>query len=150
MSLLRLHVAAFAVAMALATGCGASTKPTLNVLSVHQSPARRDMVVYVEVVNPAARPIKLQKLQYTFASAGTPAGASPAATGEVELGARLVAAGAAVVVEVPLPIDALEIAGDNLILAGRLFAEQDRIIRRFDVEAEVATPIERDWDHLAP
>src|SRR5438105_3184316 len=105
MSFIRLHLTALAAAVALAaTACASSPRPTFNVLSVQKRPGttgarpHRNMVVYVEVVNPAARPIKLQKLQYTFASAST-----PTTRGEVELGARLVAAGAAVVVEVPLP-----------------------------------------------
>ncbi len=147
MSSFRLHLAALVAAAGLAaSGCAASTQPTFNVLSVQKrnpnqvgTPARRDMVVYVEVVNPARRPIKLQKLQYTFASAG-----APTARGEVELGARLVAAGAAVVVEVPLLAGMMPVAGETLTLAGRLFAEQDRIVRSFAVEAELAAPVERD------
>lgn len=75
MSFLRLHLARLALSLAalVAVGCGASTRQAqLNVLSVEQAAAPdRDMVVYVEVVNNAARPMRLQRLQYTFASAGT-------------------------------------------------------------------------------
>ena len=133
MSRLRLHLAAAAVAIGLAgtAGCASSTRPTVNVLSVRPATSAKRSIVYVEVVNPAARPIKLQKLQYTFAASG-----GPAARGVVELGARLVAAGAAVVVEVPLD-EGVFPAGQLVTLAGKLWAEQDTIVRSFEVEAEL-------------
>ncbi len=141
MSFLRLHLARLALSLAalVAVGCGASTRQAqLNVLSVEQAAAPdRDMVVYVEVVNNAARPMRLQRLQYTFASAGT-----ATTHGELELGERLVEAGSAVVVEVPLPV-ADAALGATLTLAGKLWAEQDQIVRTFAVAAEVATPVER-------
>jgi hypothetical protein len=140
MSFIRLHVVVVAVVGLFAlSGCPASRQAQLNVLSVEQaSTPDRDMVVYVEVVNNAARPMRLQRLQYTFAAAGT-----ETTHGELELGARLVDAGSAVVVEVPLPL-ADAALGTTLTLAGKLWAEQDQILRSFAVAAEVATPIERE------
>ena len=145
MSLNRLHVASFLFAAAATialTGCPASHQAQLNVLSVEQaSTPNRDMVLYVEVVNHAKRPMRLQRLQYTFAPSGS--NARPAKLElELELGQRLVEAGSAVVVEVPLPI-ADAALGDTLTLAGKLWAEQDQILRSFAVTAEVATPVER-------
>lgn len=139
MSSHRLHIAAVLIAGSLfagaGTGCRASQQAQLNVLSVEKaSTPDRDLVVYVEVVNRAKRPMRLQRLQYTFAAAG-----STTTHGELQLGHRLVEAGSAVVVEVPLP------AGDSpqggtLTLAGKLWAEQDEILRSFKVAAEVLTP----------
>lgn len=144
MSLLRLHVATALLVGGLslggAAGCRASQQAQLNVLSVEKaSTPDRDMVVYVEVVNRAKRPMRLQRLQYTFAAAGAGAAASH---GELELGRRLVEAGAAVVVEVPLPLADAALGG-TLTLAGKLWAEQDQIMRSFAVAAEVATPVAR-------
>lgn len=142
MSFLRPHLVsaliAGAVLVGAGAGCGAARQPQLNVLSVEKAPSRgRDMVVYVEVVNHARRPMRLQRLQYTFAADG-------AATthGELELGRRLVEAGSAVVVEVPLPL-ADAALGLPLTLAGKLWAEQDEILRTFAVAAEVAAPAQQ-------
>src|SRR5829696_9726181 len=105
MSLNRLHVASFliaAVATVSLAGCPASHQAQLNVLSVEKATTpNRDMVVYVEVVNHAKRPMRLQRLQYTFAASGSHAKNTQL---ELELGQRLDEAGSAVVVEVPLPV----------------------------------------------
>ncbi len=144
MSLIRLHLASLLIAtvatLSLA-GCPASHQAQLNVLSVEKATTpSKDMVVYVEVVNRAKRPMRLQRLQYTFAPAGSHAKNSKLQL-ELELGERLVEAGAAVVVEVPLSV-ADAALGETLTLAGRLWAEQDQILRSFAVAAEVATPVE--------
>lgn len=142
MSFPRLHLAAILVAAALAlggSGCRASQQAQLNVLSVEKATTPdRDMVVYVEVVNRAKRPMRLERLQYTFAAAGT-----STTQAEIQLGRRLVEAGSAVVVEVPLPATATDAMGTTLTLAGKLWAEQDEIVRSFVVAAEVATPVDR-------
>jgi len=129
------------VALAL-VGCARSTPPTLNVLSIQRRAPRvadrgpaRTLIAYVEVVNPAPRPLTLQRLQYTFASAG-----AQSISNEVHLGAREVAAGAAVVVEVPLRFDEAPPAGEPVTLSGRLWTEQDRIVRSFQVAVEAETP----------
>jgi hypothetical protein len=140
MSLIRLHLAAIGLALVL-TGCPASHQAQLNVLSVEKATTpSKDMVVYVEVVNRAKRPMRLQRLQYTFAPAGSHAKNTKLDL-QLELGERLVEAGSAVVVEVPLPV-ADAALGDTLTLAGKLWAEQDQILRSFTVTAEVATPVE--------
>lgn len=144
MSFLRLHLVTFALAAAATlslAGCPASHQAQLNVLSVEKATTPdRDMVVYVEVVNHAKRPMRLQRLQYTFAPSGSHAKNTKLEL-ELELGERFVEAGSAVVVEVPLPV-ADAALGDTLTLAGKLWAEQDQILRSFAVTAEVATPVE--------
>ena len=84
---------------------------------------------------PAARPLELERLQYRFERSVHVAGVAPV-IGEVLL-SRTVDAGAAVVVEVPLPDDASLPRGEALLLAGRLFATQDQLRRSFDVRATV-------------
>lgn len=144
---LRLHASAALLIAALAlgstTGCRASQQAQLNVLSVEKSarstPGHRRMVAYVEVVNRAQRPMRLQRLQYTFAAAGGPR-SQPV---EIELGRRLVEAGSAIILEVPLPesaTDADAAAGATLQLDGKLWAEQDAIVRSFVVAAQIMTP----------
>jgi hypothetical protein len=142
----RLHIrsARPLLALALALGlssvaaCGAATGPQLKVLGLEQQrriEPRPQVVLYVEVVNPASRPMRLQKLQYTFA----PTGATPS-HGEVPL-TRVIDAGAAVVVEVPVSYDRAEVEpGEPMILRGKLFAELDRIERTYSVSAEVPAP----------
>ena len=88
----------------------------------------RAEIVYVQVTNPASRPMRLTKLEYRFASSG----GSTVSEGEVAL-AREVPAGAAVVVEIPLrstPDGATQ-------LRGKLIAEQDHIIKSFKVSADL-------------
>jgi hypothetical protein len=145
MSLNRLHVASLlfaAAATIVLAGCPASHQAQLNVLSVEQrTTSNRDMVLYVEVVNHAKRPMRLQRLQYAFAPSGTQNQDTKLEL-ELELNQRLVEAGSAVVVEVPLPVADAALGG-TLTLAGKLWAEQDQILRSFAVTAEVATPVER-------
>ena len=55
----RLAVAlSFALSLA---ACQSSTSPQVRVLGVHQAPASH---VFVQVTNPAQRPLRLQKLEY--------------------------------------------------------------------------------------
>jgi LEA14-like dessication related protein len=100
--------------------------PELRVLGVNDSQVHE--VVFVQVTNPASQPLKLTKLEYTFAADG-----ATLSTGEVPL-EREVAAGAAVVVEVPL-----DTAGDKATsLQGTLTGEIDQIVHTYPVEAQIA------------
>ncbi len=127
------------VAAALATtgglaACGAASQPQLKVLSVERSgqPSTRSMVLFVEVTNRDARPMHLQRLEYTFAAAG-----AHHPGGEVSL-TRVVEPGAAVVVEVPVAIDAQPWpVGERITMDGRLYCEQDQLVRSFPVTADV-------------
>jgi LEA14-like dessication related protein len=132
--------AAIAGALVLAA-CGASQQPQLKVLSVENSAITHagqaaDRVLFVEVVNPAARPLELHRLQYRFEPSVYVAGVE-AVHGEVLL-SRIVDPGAAVVVEVPLPHDDSLPLDEELMLSGRLYATQDQLQRSFDVRARVA------------
>lgn len=107
-------------------GCATTRGPEVRMLGMNSAP-RRD-VVFVQVTNPASRPMRLTKLEYTFAAHG-----STVATGEVPL-RRDVPAGAAVVVEVPLEGG----ADGELTLRGKLTAELDQVVRIFTVSATTA------------
>jgi len=127
------------LALATALGaCSAAAAPQLKVVGVEQTrrarPAR-SVVLFVEVANPAARPMRLQKLQYEFGAAGT-----RESRGEVTL-SRTVEAGAAIIVEVPVLVGAAALApGEVLTLRGKLYAELDRMVRTFTVFAQVKAP----------
>jgi hypothetical protein len=124
--MLRLAVAA-SLALALATGCHAGgASPELRVLGVHDAP---DSHVFVQVTNPARRPMRLTKLDYVFASSqGT-----TVAEGELPL-QREIPPGAVAVLEVPLDTES---TSETLQLRGRLTAELDQIVRTFKVSAQI-------------
>lgn len=113
------------VLMALAIGCTSTKSPELRVITVRNAPPHE--VVFVQVTNPAKRPMRLTKLEYTFA-----AGRSTVSEGELSL-SRDVPAGAAVVVEVPLDAE----AAGPITLRGELTAELDQVLRIFKVSAEI-------------
>jgi hypothetical protein len=119
-------LATVSLALALATGCHAAKSPELRVLGVHDAPSSH---VFVEVTNPARRPMKLTKLAYVFASASSGVTVS---SGEMPL-YREIPAGAAAVVEVPLDAE----ASDTLMLRGTLTAELDQIVRSFKLSAQI-------------
>jgi LEA14-like dessication related protein len=112
--------------LALATAaCAAHSSPQLRVLGVHDASARE--VVFVQVTNPAATPMRLTKLEYTFAAAGTTVSA-----GELAI-ERDVAAGSTIVVEVPLEGSSTK----PMMLKGTLIAELDQMVREFQVSAQI-------------
>lgn len=122
--MLRLVVA---VSLVLASvGCATTRPPELRVLGVHEARASQ---VFVQVTNPARRPMKLTKLSYVFASASDGA---TIAQGELQLH-REIPAGAAAVVEVPLEGD----ADTTLMLRGTLTAELDQVVRSFELSAQI-------------
>ena len=110
------------VCLVLVVGCHAAKSPEMRVIGVHP----RDSV-FVQVTNPAPRPMRLTKLDYTFAADG-----ATVSTGELPL-ERDVPAGAAVVVEVPLDVEAQK----PLTLTGTLTAELDQMVRIFQVSAQI-------------
>ena len=111
--------------------CHTSKSPELRVLGVQQE-TRHD-VVFVQVTNPASHPMRLTKLEYTFASAG-----ETLSEGEVPL-AREVAAGAAVVVEIPLDSPSEK----AMTMSGKLTTELNDLVQTFSVSAQIAPTIER-------
>jgi LEA14-like dessication related protein len=115
---------AVVIAVALA-GCHGTKSPEVHVIGVHET-SRRE-VVFVEVTNPASKPMRLTKLEYKFAAAG-----ATLSEGELPL-ARDVPAGAAIIVEVPLDTD----PNQAMTLSGRLTAELDQIVRTFQVSAQI-------------
>lgn len=118
----RLLPIAFAVALAACQGSGAAQ---LRVLGVQHTAPADSLVLHVQVVNRTAKAMRLQRLVYTFAGAGH----------EVALARREIEPGAAVVVEVPVALDAPAPAGGTL--KGKLFAELDQIVQSFPVKVQV-------------
>lgn len=108
--------------------CRPAKTPELRVLGMGAPTAASQ--VFVQVTNPANRPLRLTKLEYTFASASS---GEMLSRGEVELH-REVPAGAAVIVEVPLDAESTE----ALTLRGKLTAELDQIVRTFGLAADIA------------
>lgn len=115
----------FALLVLFAVGCATTKSPELRVIG--STTARES--VFVQVTNPASRPMRLTKLEYRFASSA----GSTVSEGELTLGAREVPAGAAVVVEIPLD-PTPEVPAT---LRGKLIAEQDHITKSFKVSAQI-------------
>ena len=113
------------VCAGLAAGCASQQRPSLRVVAVEQAATKP--VLLVQVTNPERRPIRLQRLQYTFGSA------DHSAQGEVLL-SRDVAAGAAVIVEVPVDLEGHQ---GPYTLEGNLTALIDRIVRIYPVTVDV-------------
>jgi LEA14-like dessication related protein len=116
-------------ALGLGAGCHAGKSPELRVLGVQQE-TRHD-VVFVQVTNPASHPMRLTKLEYTFASAG-----ETVSEGEVPL-AREVPAGAAVVVEIPLDSPSEK----PMTMSGKLTTELNDLVQIFSVSAQIAPTV---------
>lgn len=112
----------------MASGCAGGTRPGLKVLGVEQS--QRLQVVFVQVTNPARHAMRLQRLEYSFASSES---GSVVQRGELALG-RDVEGGAAIVVEVPLEISFVD---GPMTLKGNLIAELDKMTRVFPISATV-------------
>lgn len=110
----------------LVAGCATTRAPQLRVVGMNAVPHE---VVFVQVTNPASRPMRLTKLEYVFA-----AGATKVSEGEVRF-AREVAAGEAVVVAVPFELASGE---RPTMLRGKLIAEVDAMVRTFAVSAAIA------------
>jgi LEA14-like dessication related protein len=127
-SLLVATLALAALAGVAVTGCHAGKSPELRVLGVHEEP--RHDVVFVQVTNPASKPMRLTKLEYTFAADG-----AKLSEGELSL-SRDVPAGAAVVVEIPLDSPSER----PMTMSGKLTAELNQIVQIFSVTAKIQPP----------
>lgn len=110
------------LAVALAA-CSPTTSPALSVVGIHENASRE--VVFVQVTNPARQPMRITKLQYTFAAEGRTTYA-----GEVRL-SREIQPGGAAVVEVPFD------GGEPDVLTGELTAELEQVTRRFHVSTQI-------------
>ncbi|HYU15948.1 MAG TPA: hypothetical protein VEL05_07755 [Candidatus Acidoferrum sp.] len=107
----------------------------MTVLGVEQARAtqaapRRSLVVFVEVVNPTQRDLRLSRLEYRVH-----ADSWFETQGQVRL-AREIGAGQSAVVEIPVPVQHASSAHDGAIpysLEGKLFALEDNIERSWRV-----------------
>ncbi len=112
-------------------GCYAAAAPQLTVLGVQQSVRPRQQVVFVQITNRVGRPLRVQRLDYTFASSHAMTPAWQPQVGEL-LVARDIPAGSTVVLEVPL-------AGGNdtpLTLSGNLITQRDQIVTSYPIRAQ--------------
>ena len=116
----------------ISTACHGGKSPELRVLGVHEEP--RHDVVFVQVTNPASKPMRLTKLEYTFAADG-----AKLAEGALAL-ARDVPAGAAVVVEIPLDSPSGSFPPPAMTMSGKLTAELNQIVQIFSVSARILPP----------
>ncbi len=94
-------------------------------LGVHEAPESH---VFVQVRNPASRPMRLTRLEYTFASAA----GTMVSEGDLTL-QRDIPAGSVVVLEVPFEANSTE----PLTLEGKVTAELDEYVRTFTVAAQI-------------
>lgn len=125
----------FLVSIALAiwggAGCYSAAAPQLTVLGVQPSVQPRQQVVFVQITNRVGRSLRVQRLDYTFASSRTMTPAWQPQVGEL-LVARDIPAGSTVVLEVPLA------GGDDtmLTLSGNLITQRDQIVTSYPIRAQ--------------
>ncbi len=112
-------------------GCYAAAAPQLTVLGVQQSVRPSQQVVFVQITNRVGRSLRVQRLDYTFASSRTMTPAWQPQVGEL-LVARDIPVGSTVVLEVPLAggTDAL------LTLSGNLITQRDQIVTSYPIRAQ--------------
>lgn len=129
-----LLVGAVVAALAPAAGCRTTQPAQLTVLGMRPTAANDggDAVLFVQVVNRAHRPMRLERFSYSFGADG----AGGSSEGDIRL-ARSVEAGASVIVEVPVELLDAPADGGPLLLRGRLVATLDQLRQSFAVRAEV-------------
>ncbi len=112
-------------------GCYSAAAPQLTVLGVQPAARPRQHVVFVQITNPVGRALRLQRLDYTFASSRTMTPAWKPQVGEL-LVARDIPAGSTVVLEVPLDGD----SDTPLTLSGNLITQRDQIVTSYPIRAQ--------------
>ena len=127
-----LHSGFAILVAAVVAACTPPAAAQLHVLGVQAAPAH-ETVVFVQVLNRAARALRLSRIEYSFAAAGE----APTHR-EVEL-SRDVEAGGTVVVELPVEFDE-PTTTHVLKLDGLLFAQLDQLEQTFPVSATVSEP----------
>jgi hypothetical protein len=136
---LRRHLLLLTAAAALFTPAAAcsTASPRVTVLGVEQARTapRRALLVFVEVVNPTKRDLRLSRLEYRVRAESW-----FESQGQVQL-EREVGAGQSAVVEIPVPVQHSASSHDGSIpysLEGKLFALEDHIERSWKVVARGA------------
>ena len=134
---------------ALVAGCGGANKPRVNVLGVQETRAapRNALLVFVEVVNPTSRALTLSRLEYRVRATSWFESA-----GQVRL-ARQIGAQSSAVVEISVPVERAASQEDGRIpyvLEGKLFAQEDRMERSWDVAVKGALGSAQTGDRGSP
>jgi len=130
----RRHVSllGFALLVGVLVSACATTSPRVTVLGVEQAQTapRRSLLVFVEVVNPTGRDLRLSRLEYKVR-----ADSWFESSGQVRL-ERDIGAGSSAVVEIPVPVQQAGATHEGTIpytLEGKLFALEDKIERSWNV-----------------
>jgi hypothetical protein len=128
---LRRHVSLLAIALTVLASACATSSPRVTVLGVEQAhTTRRSLLVFVEVVNPTGRDLRLSRLEYKVRAASW-----FESSGQVQV-ERDIGAGSSAVVEIPVPVRQTGESHASSIpytLEGRLFALEDKIERSWKV-----------------
>ena len=127
-----LHSALAVLVAAVVAACTPPAAAQLHVLGVQAAPAH-ETVVFVQVLNRAARALRLSRIEYNFAAAGE----APTHRA-VEL-SRDIEAGGTTVVELPVEFDEPTM-NHVLKLDGLLLAQLDQLEQTFRVSATVNEP----------
>lgn len=143
-------LAACLALLAIAGGCASGARPRVNVLGVQETRAaapRSGLLVFVEVVNPTSRALTLSRLVYRVRASSWFESA-----GQVRI-TRQIGAESSAVVEIPVPVQRAATAEDGAIayvLEGKLYAEEDRMERSWDVAVKGALGSAQAGDRGAP
>ena len=129
---LRRHVSLLAIALTVLASACATSSPRVTVLGVEQAHTtpRRSLLVFVEVVNPTSRDLRLSRLEYKVRAASW-----FESSGQVQV-ERDIGAGSSAVVEIQVPVRQTGESHASSIpytLEGRLFALEDKIERSWKV-----------------
>jgi hypothetical protein len=127
----RRHVSLLGLSLCLLLSACAASSPRVTVLGVEQAHTtpRRSLLVFVEVVNPTSRDLRLSRLEYKVR-----ADSWFESSGQVRV-ERDIGAGSSAVVEIPVPVQHGG-AHEGTIpytLEGKLFALEDKIERSWNV-----------------
>jgi hypothetical protein len=132
---IRRYITFLATSATLAAGC-ATAQPEVKVIAMSQAQARparaKQVLVFMEVVNPTNRDLQLSRLDYRLS-----ADSWFSTEGTVSL-ARAVAPNSSAVVEIAVPVDDIasrRAPGVVYKLDGRLFAHADHVERSWSVTA---------------
>jgi hypothetical protein len=150
--------------LALALAACSAKSPQVKVLGISEArqhvvaePTQRSLRVFLEVVNPTKRDVRLSRIEYHLAAESW-----FSAKGSVDL-ARAVSADSVAVVEILIPVEAaseLASAASGRVpyrFEGRLFTVEERVERSWPVEvsgtinaaALVGSRMPRSWGHVA-
>jgi LEA14-like dessication related protein len=134
LSYTNLHKLLIAASIAFAAAACTTARPAIKVIAMSQArtTSAPKVLVYMEVVNPTSRDLRLSRLDYRLE-----ADAWFESQGSIQLG-RAVAPKSSTIVEIAVPVRRLEGQSADAVLyklKGRLFARADHVERSWKVDA---------------